>query len=175
MRDIMPKLVLLIGFTVFITGCVMGRIDTASYAKPPDNSSFTVISPDSASSTDRKIAALIETKMQEKGFRKAASVSDANIGVLFNYKVGSGMTNVSGYYAQPDTGYAGTDTSYPRYFQIVVVNLATSKLPEKMEKIWQGELRSKGNSDDISSLAPDFIDALLKYYGATVTNQRFAQ
>lgn len=170
----MHKLFLLIGVTVFLTGCVMGRINTATYAKPPDNPSFIVVSPNSASLTDRKIAALIETKMQEKGFKKAAAASDANVGVFFNYKVGAGMTEVSGY-AQQDTGYMGSDASYPRFFQIIVVNLTTSKLPEKMEKIWQGELRSKGNVDDISSLAPDFIDALFEYYGSTVTNRRFTK
>jgi hypothetical protein len=171
---LMRNLFLLIGVTVFLAGCVMGRINTVTYAKPPDNPSFIVISPNPASLTDRNIAALIETKMQAQEFHKAASVSDANVAVLFNYRVGAQISEVSGY-VQQDSSYVGSDTSYPRYFQIIVVNLTTSKLPEKMEIIWQGEIKSKGNLDDISRLAPDFVDALFEYYGSTVTNQRFAK
>ncbi len=172
----MRRLFVLIAILVFLPSClhlhVSGRINTASYADPPQMPSFIVVIPDPLSLTDRNIGLLIEKKMIEHGYSKAASESEANVGVIFKYSVGSGTTEVTGGTYQ-GTGSVQSYTVYPRFFQITIFDLLKSKLPEKLEIIWQGELTSKGRLDDMSRLAPYFIDSLFEYYGSTVTNEKF--
>jgi hypothetical protein len=64
-------------------------------------------------------------------------------------------------------------TTYPRFFQIVVVDLEKSKIPEKIEIIWQREVYSSGSSTNISKLAVHFVDVLFENYGSSVTNKNF--
>ncbi len=173
----MRRLFVLFGIlVVLVTSCfslhVAGRINAASYTEPPQKPTFRVIIPDPLSLTDRNIGLLIEKKMIEHGYSKAASEEEANVAVIFKYRVGSGTTEVTGGTYQ-GTGSVQSYTIYPRFFQITIVDLLKSKLPEKLEIIWQGELTSKGRLDDVSRLAPYFIDSLFEYYGSTVSNEKF--
>ena len=162
---------------LLLGGCVAalnGTVSTAAYGEPPRQPLFTVISPDSLSLTERNISGLIEAKMSERGYRKAASRAAANVAVLYKYSFGSGRTHVS---SSPDFVWGGqkveSTTTYPRFFEIVLVDLEKSKLPEKIEIIWQGEVYSSGSSTNISKLASHFIDLLFENYGSTVTNKSF--
>ncbi len=164
-------LVLLLTFV--LSGCVgmlSGTVSTATYLETPRQSSFTIVTPDSLSLTDRHISVLIEKKMLERGYVKTDSPKSANVAVLYKYSVGPGATEIS---SNPSGTQIATDTTFPRFFQIMIVDLQKSKIPEKIEVIWQGELRSRGGSENISKLAPYFIDVLFENYGGTVMNKRF--
>ena len=171
------RLLLLSILGLLFVGCVAtlnGTVSTASYTAPPQQSLFTIISPDSLSLTERNINGLIEKKMSERGYKKADSQQAANVAVLYKYSIGSGHTDVS---SSPDFVWGGqkvvSNTSYPRFFEIAVVDLQKSKLPQKIEIIWQGEVRSSGSSANISWLAAHFVDVLFENYGTTVTNKHF--
>ena len=107
------------------------------------------------------------------GERKATSGEAANIGVLYKYSIDP-LGNV---HSDPDFVVGGhqTYTTYPRHFMIAVVDLQKSKMPEKTEIIWQGELYSAGTSRNISVLAPYFIEVLFESYGTTVSNKIFSK
>lgn len=173
----MRRLTLLFFLGLLLSGCVAalnGSVSTATYTKLPQGLSFTVVSPDSLSLTERNITALIEKKMAERGYIKASSRQAANVAVLYKYSVGSGRTEVS---SSPDFVWGGqkveSTTVYPRFFQIVVVDLERSKIPEKIEILWQGEVYSSGSSENISKLASHLIDVLFANFGTTVTNKSF--
>jgi hypothetical protein len=56
---------------------------------------------------------------------------------------------------------------------MTVIDLQKSKMPEKIEVLWQGEVYSMGTSTNMFLLAPVFIEALFENYGETVTNKSF--
>jgi|CXWL01.1.fsa_nt_gi hypothetical protein len=148
---------------------VDGTVSAVSYSAPPQPPMFFVISPDSLSLTERNISALIEAKMSEKGYQKANSIESANVGVLYKYSV-----DPSGSVWGGQDGQA-IYTIFPRHFMIGVIDLQKSKVPEKIEFLWQGELYSAGTSRNISLLAPYFIDVLFESYGTTVSNKKFSK
>ena len=164
---------------ILFAGCaptLTGRVNTLSQIEPPHNPLFKVISPDSVSLTERIIREHIEKKMTEHGYRKASPEEVPNVAVLYKYSVGSGIASVS---SSPDYVMGGQKVSssseYPRFFEIVLVDIEKSKAPADTKIIWQGEVYSSGSSTNISRLAPHFIDVLFDNYGSTVTNKRFTQ
>ena len=160
------RMILLSTATISLVGCVSGTVSTAFYGDPPQPATFIVISPDSLSLTDRNISALIEGKMSERGYRKATSFEAANIGVLFKHSIDpTGSVSGAG---------SGVRTTFPRHLQITVIDLQKSRMPEKLEILWQGEVHSAGQSRNISWLAPIFIDQLFLNYGQNVTNKGFS-
>ena len=171
------RLVLLgiVGF--LLIGCVTtlsGTINTALYTVPPQQPLFTVISPDSLSLTERNIVGLIEQKMLERGYQKVTSYEVVNVAVLYKYSIGPGHIDVS---SSPDFVWGGqkveSTTTYPRFFQIIVVDLEKSKIPEKIAIIWQGEVYSSGSSANISTLAVHFVNVLFENYESSVTDKKF--
>jgi hypothetical protein len=163
---------------LLFVGCapLTGSVNTLSHMKPPHNPLFKVISPDSMSLTERIIREHLEKKMAEHGYRKASPEEVPNVAVLYKYSVGSGVTSVS---SSPDFVWGGqrvdSSSEYPRFFEIVLVDLEKSQAPETIKTIWQGEVYSSGSSTNISELAPHFIDVLFENYGSTVTNKRFSK
>lgn len=157
-------------------GALSGRVSTLSHMEPPHNPLFQVDSPDSISLTERIIREQIEKKMAEHGYKKASSGEVPNVGIIYKYSVGSGVTSVS---SSPDFVWGGqrveSASEYPRFFQIVLIDLEKSKAPETIKIIWQGEIYSSGSSTNISRLAPHFIDVLFENYGSTVTNKLFSK
>lgn len=170
--------VLVAAVILILTGCVpamiSGRINTATYNQLPAKASFTVLARQ-LSLTDRKIASLIDDKLTALGYQKADSASDATLAVLFRYSVDSGNTRVS---SSPDFVFGGqrvaSHVQYARFFEIVIIDLQKSDVPNKLEITWQGELRISGSGNDMSRLAPVFIDAIFESYGKSVTDQRFS-
>lgn len=160
------RMILISMATISLAGCLRGTVSAVSYSDPPQPPMFIVLSSDSLSLTERNISALIEAKMSERGYRKATSLEAANVGVLYKYSIDPTGSLSS-------DRYGNADTTFPRHFQIAVIDLQKSKLPEKIEFLWQGELYSAGTSRNISLLAPDFIEALFENYGKTVTNKSF--
>ncbi len=160
---------------ISLASCAMqvgGTVSAVSYSAPPQPPMFFVISPDSLSLTERNISALIEAKMSEKGYQKANSIESANVGVLYKYSVDPSGSVWSG---QVGAGGQATYTTFPRHFMIGVIDLQKSKVPEKIEFLWQGELYSAGTSRNISLLASYFIDVLFESYGTTVSNKKFSK
>ncbi len=150
-----------------------GTVSAVSYSAPPQPPTFIVISPDSLSLTERNISALIEAKMSKRGYQKANSIESANVGVMYKYSIdpSGSISSVPNY----STGGQATYTTYPRHFMIGVIDLQKSKVPERIEFLWQGELYSAGTSRNISLLAPYFIDVLFENYGTTVSNKSFSK
>ena len=165
-------------FILFLTGCVPGvingNVSTALYSSAPLQPYFTIVSPNTLSLTDRNINTIISQKMIEQGYIKAKTSEDANVAVLYNYSIGAGATSVS---SSTDFVWGGqtveSTTVYPRFFQIIIVDLKRSNIPDKIEIIWQGEIYSKGSSSNIYRLAHYFLDVLFENYGKTVTDKRF--
>ena len=172
MKWLVPTLCII--FLITACATLSGTVSTSKYSEPPPQAKFTVICPDSLSLTERNITALIEEKISEHGYVKAASLEDANIAILYKYSIGSGRPHVS---SHPDFVWGGqkvvSSTSYPRLFQLAIVDLEKSNIPEKMEIIWQGEIYSSGASENISKLAPYFVDILFDNYETAVTNKHF--
>jgi hypothetical protein len=171
-----PRLIALSIVGLLFAGCahLSGTVSTAKYTEPPPQATFTVISPDSLSLTERNITTLIEKKMSEHGYAKATSNEAANVAVLYKYSIGPGRTRVS---SHPDFVWGGqkvvSSTSYPRFFRLAIVNLEKSDIPEKMEIIWLGEVYSSGSISNISKLAPYFVDILFENYETAVTDKTF--
>ena len=96
--------------------------------------------------------------MKAVGYTKASTLEVANVAVLYRYSLGAGRTVVT---SQPDFVWGGqsvqSSTSYPRVFEIMLVDIERSKLPEKIEVIWQGEVNSSGYTRDMSRMAKIFI------------------
>ena len=174
------QLMLLGALTLTLVGCLSGRVNTVSYASPPQQPLFVVISPDSVSLRERMIVGLIEKKMSERAFVKASSPEIANVTVRYKYSIGPSTTDVS-VSSSPDFVFGGknvsssSSTEYPRTFEITVMDNEKSKVSGKVEIIWQGEIYSSGSSADMTRLAPSFIDILFENYGKTVTNQKFSR
>ena len=159
------RMVLIIMAAISLASCVSGTVNTAYYSDPPQPPMFIVIPSDPLSLTDRNISALIEAKMSKRGYQKANSIESANIGVMYKYSIDTtGSVSSDGY---------RVETTYPRHLQMAVIDLQKSKMPEKIEILWQGEVYSAGTSRDISWLAPIFIEQLFLNYGKTVMNERF--
>lgn len=150
---------------ISLAGCISGTVSAVSYSDPPQPPMFIVLSSDSSSLTERLISALIEDKMSARGYEKATSLEAANIGVRYKYSVDPGSISVD------SNGQA--DWEFPRHFQIAVIDLQKSKMPEKIEVLWQGEVYSMGTSANMFLLARVFIDALFENYGETVTDKSF--
>jgi hypothetical protein len=116
----------------------------------------------------------VEVKLIERGYMKAATREKANIAVLIRYSIGQGTVDVR---SSPDFVWGGqkveSTTRYPRFFQLIVVDLQKSKLPEHLEIIWQGEVYSEGSTSDMMRLAEHFINTLFDNYGKTVKGGRF--
>jgi len=174
----MKKLVPVLFIILLFAACapLIGTVSTVKYTEPPPQATFTVISLDFLSLSERNICALIEKRMSEHGYVKATSRETANVAVLYKYSIGPGRTHVS---SHPDYVRGGqqvtSSTSYPRLFQLAIVDLEKSDIPEKMEIIWQGEIHSSGSSSNISKLAPYFIDILFENLEKTVTNKSFGK
>lgn len=145
-----------------------GTVSAVFYNEPPQPPLFTVISQDPLSLTDRTISVRIEAKMSERGYRKSLSPEAATVGVLYKYSIDP-LGNVQNIPDYP------IYTTYPRRFMIAVIDLRKSKLPDKPEFLWQGEVYSLGESTNLSVLAPDFIDVLFEYFGTTISNKEFSK
>lgn len=160
---------------LLLSGCttIGGTVSAIFYAEPPQPPLFFVIAQDSFSVTERNISALIEAKMSEKGYQKSPSFEAANVGVFYKYSIDSSGS----IHSVPDYAAGGhqTYTTFPRTFQISVIDLQKSKIPEKIEFLWQGELYSAGSSRNISQLAPYFIEVLFENYGRSVSNKNFSK
>ena len=159
------RMILISMASVSLAGCISGTVSTVSYSDPPQPPIFIVLSPDSLSLTERIISARIEEKMSARGYGKATSLEAANIGVHYKYSIDPGSVTVD------SNGQA--DWEFPRHFQIAVIDLQKSKMPETIELLWEGEVYSTGTSTNMSLLAPVFIEALFENYGETVTNKSF--
>jgi hypothetical protein len=183
-KDFQPLLstmrsLLLGALGLFLAGCptmLSGRVNAVVDVVPPQHLLFTMTSKDSISLRERTIVGLIEKKLSERGFVKASSPEVAIIAVHYQYSLGSGTTDVS---SSQDFVFGGqkvsSSTSYPRTFDIAIIDIEKSKTSGKVAIIWQGALYSKGSSADMTWLAPYFIDVLFEHYGKTVTNQTFTR
>lgn len=151
-----------------------GSVSTKAYVEIPLNASFVVIGSDNLTLTERNIQALLSSHMKSKGFLEVSDPSTANIALMYSYSIGMGKTKVS---SSPDFVWGGqavtSSTEYPRYFQMTLIDLKASRLPDKVEIIWQGEIYSEGASYNISWLAEYFIDEIFSHFGQTVTNKKF--
>jgi hypothetical protein len=170
---------LLLSLTLMLS-CVTGRVSTISHNVLPTGSKFIIIESDAFSVTSKQIKNMIANKMVNLGYIEATSEQEADAVILYKYNVGSGSTEVS-ISSRRDFIWGGqkvqsdSETVYPRFFQIAIVDLKRSKLPDQLELIWHGEVYSKGSSANILSVAQEFIDALFENYNKSVTNKHFTK
>lgn len=174
-----PTILIILSLVVLLAGCatpgfLTGSVSTAFYAEPQTQKEFVIFQPDSLSLREKQISDLIAQKLIERGYVMAPSRKEANTAVLFKYSVGQGTVAVT---SRPDFVWGGqkveSTTRYPRFFQLIIVDIKKSQLPEHVEIIWQGEVYSEGSTSDITRLAEHFIEILFENYGKTVKAKRF--
>ena len=164
-------------------GCVTpellsGRVSTAAYTAPATGSSFVVVGADAASLSlvEKEVQRLLTGQMIALGFKRAENRESADLAVLYSYEIGAGTTKVS---SSPDFVFGGhrveSRTSYPRVFQIAVVDLKASRPANDVKVVWQGELYSSGPIQDMGTLARHFIEEIFKHFGKSETNRHFAK
>jgi len=126
-------ILLILSAVVAVVGCatpgfLTGSVSTAFYAEPQGQKEFVIFQPDSLSLRDKQISDLIAQKLVERGYVKASSQKAANTAVLFKYSVGQGTVDVT---SSPDFVWGGqkveSTTRYPRFFQLVIVDLQPEK------------------------------------------------
>lgn len=157
-------------------GYLTGSVHTAYYEEPIGRKDFFLMLPDTLSLRDKQIGELVERKIMQRGYKKAASRNSANIAVLIKYSIGQGQTTIS---SSPDFVFGGknveSDTSYPRFFQLVIVDIEKTRSRGSISPVWQGEVYSEGSSQNMLLLAEHFLDALFENYGTTVNGKPFVR
>ncbi len=168
---------LLLIWLLFSVGCAVltGRVSTAVYSESPKTASFTVVGRGGHNLTDRQIGNLLSQAMVSRGYMEAADRSSADLALIYSYSVGTGHTVVS---SSPDFVFGGQEvtssTKYPRVFEVALVDLKASRLPDDDKILWQGEVYSTGRCSDMAVLAPIFIHAIFKNFGRSVKQDSFA-
>ena len=176
MGDVYESFVNIYCFTL-LTSCaayLSGSVSTENYSDDVSNRTFTILGSGALSLKDKKIRKLISEKMIANGYKPMPNNGKANTGVLYNLSIGQGSTYVS---SSPDYVWGGqkvsSSTSYPRFMQIMIIDLDKSKLPEKVVMIWQGEVTSSGSSTNEVKLTKHFLDILFENYGKTISDESF--
>ena len=163
--------------SILLTNCaayLTGSVSTENYSNANSNKTFKIIGPNTLSLRDKKIRDLISSKLIKYGYTPATDENEANTAVLYKLSIGQGSTYVS---SSPDYVHGGqkveSSTSYPRFMQIMIIDLEKSKLPDKVVMIWQGEVTSSGSSTNVTKLTKNFLDILFENYGKTITDESF--
>ena len=155
-------------------GYLSGSFSTANYSDTNTRKIFKIIGPNTLTLKDKQIRDLISKKLITYGYSPASNEKEANIAVLYKLSIGQGSTYVS---SRPDIVFGGqkvsSSTRYPRFMQIMIIDLYKSKLPDKVVMIWQGEVTSKGSSTNEIKLTENFLDILFENYGKTITDESF--
>ena len=173
--DIKFPVVLLLFFCLSVTGCVIsGRVSTATYATPPQNSTFAIITNTMLTISEQKVQRHIIDKLSSLGFKQTHDTENVDYIVVYSYNIGSGQIYVS---SSPDFVFGGqqvsSHTEYPRYFQIGIVDRKASIQSKKLFYAFQGEVYSSGRSSNIAYLAKYFIDQIFANYGLNVDDKHF--
>jgi hypothetical protein len=152
---------------------ITGRISAATYQPLPNGGSFAVLSSGAPTLTERHIQELIKNEMKSRGFNLVDSPAGADFAVMYSYSIGAGKTVVS---SSPDFVWGGqkvdSSTSYPRYFQVSIIDVASSREKNQLIFTWQSEIYSSGSSQNISWLADHFVPKLFETFGKTINNER---
>ena len=162
--------------STLLVGCapalLSGRLSAASYRQAPVGATFIVIGSGSLTLTERHIQDLIRAQMESLGFELRQQPDAADLAVVYSYSVGAGKTVVS---SSPDFVWGGqkvsSATSYPRYFQISIVDIPASQAESEINISWQAEIYSQGSSQNISWLAEQFVPELFRRFGQTTNNE----
>jgi hypothetical protein len=160
-----------------LAGCapalLSGRLSAASYRQLPAGATFAVIGSGSLTLTERHIQDLIRAQMESLGFQLSQQADAADFAVVYSYSIGAGNTVVS---SSPDFVWGGqkvsSATSYPRYFQVSIVDIPASRTKNELVISWQAEIYSQGSSQNVSWLAEHFVPELFKRFGQTTNNDR---
>lgn len=174
------KYIALLFISLSLVSCVVGRVSTASYSAIPLGATFIVLEPTKFSLTEKKIQENISEQMKLNGFKKVADKNTADIIVNYSYSIGAGVTKTS-VSSSPNLVTGGTNvrssssTSYPRYFQITLIDKQSTLSFEKIKIFWQGEVYSSGTSSNISRVSKEFIAEIFNNLGKTIDNKRFIE
>jgi hypothetical protein len=156
-------------FGLLLAGCSIGTLATEWEAPSPNQPLlFIVIVNDPLSLTDQVIVKRIEDKLVQRGFSKAPSQDTATVAVRYAYSTGPGAEIVI-----PHRYGKDIRPSYPRTFEISVIDIDKSNGSDDTKLIWKGKITSQGRIADMRLLAPRFIDVLFENYGRTVPRQSF--
>ncbi len=158
-----------------LTSCaITGRVSTATYTTPPQNSTFAIMTNTMLTLTEEKVQKHIISKMESLGFELIDDVKQADYIVIYSYDIGGGQTYVS---SSPDFVFGGqkvsSHTEYPRYFHIGLVDSIGSVQANKIIYAFKGEVYSSGSSSNIAYLAKYFIDQIFVNFGLNVDDKRF--
>ena len=161
-----------------LTACsplaIKGRASSAVLAPIPATASFFVTVPDVPTLGDRHMADLLSTEMRSRGFVAATEQANAQLAVAFQFILGAGSTAVL---SMPNYTTGGSrvysETEYPRFLQIWLLDWPQSEANQKPVIIWQAELYSEGSGRDLSRLADSLVPQAFKLFGQDVTNRSF--
>lgn len=164
---------------LIVVGCAIpaylrGKVNTAVFSDPPGKRIFTMVLPDSPTLRDRRIGHLIIGHLEKQGYRASSSEEQANTAVLYKFSIGPGEVSVSSRFNK-STGKTSVSsfTSYPRFFQLTIVDLKETRATGKPVLIWQGEVYSEGSSTNTAKLSEHFLEILFENFGKTVDEKSF--
>ncbi len=184
--------ILLLGISSCVAGLIMGRVSTASLMPIEAGSTFTVATNELPSITDRKLAAAVGSHLEGLGFIRVESVDSARYVVGFSYDVGAGVTETRSGVSMPSHGTAThvgggmysvnmtgggssvySNTEYPRYFSVMIVDAQATQNSDRLVVAWQGEVRSEGSISDMGRLGPTFLEQIFSNYAESVDSKAF--
>jgi len=168
------KRILFLLFPIFLlVGCVAGRVNTFSNYEIPPKASFAIIGSEMPTPTERNIQKLISDEMVKRGYVPAINTNKADLAITYNYSIGEGQTVISSKQDSYGRNKITSETEYPRYFIINLIDIKKSDQAKKIVIIWQGEVYSSGGSSNINRVAGAFVEAIFEQFGKSVTNERF--
>ena len=123
---------------------------------------------------ERHAMELIAKEMAGRGFVEVQDKSATALAIVYQLSLGPGQMSIN---SSPNYSTGGTrvssQTTYPRFLQIIVVDWKASEAQQKPVILWQSEVHSQGSTTDLSVLAGYLIPQAFKKFGQSVSNEMF--
>lgn len=165
-----------LGISLAAAACSLlsGRVSSVAITPVPVGASFFVANSEVPTVGERHMADLLGKEMRARGFVEAMEPSAADLGVNYQFNLGTGTSNLS---SSPNYITGGSDvssvTTYPRFLQVILLDKKASEAAQKPVIIWQAEIFSQGSGSNLSVLADFFVPEIFKAFGLNVTNEKF--
>lgn len=153
-----------------------GRVSSVAIMPAPAGASFFVAHSEVPTLGERHMADLLGKEMRARGFVEAMEPSAADLGVNYQFNLGTGTSNVSSLPDYTNGGsYVSLETTYTRFLQVILLDKKASEAAQKPVIIWQAEIFSKGSGSNLSVLADSFVPEIFKAFGRNVTNEEIGR
>ncbi len=148
-----------------------GRVTAAAHGEARAGASFVMGAVTGASPlAEQSIRTSIDAKLRARGLVPAADGSKPTYEVRCTIHLGNPKVVSS-----PDfvVGGHSVSTVFPRFFEIIVLDVSAGAETGQPIPVWQAELFSEGGGTDLGYLAPYFIEEAFQQWGKTASNVKF--